>query len=105
MNKYVKGLYAHQATGAAVLLPHFMGLLASALCKAQCNLPKGSVSCKEALAVAHRNGERCYEAELYRLKGPKLLTGGSNRSSCPANGVRWKDHCRCYKFIGYRRRD
>ena len=27
----------------------------------------------EALAVADRNGERCYEAELYRLKGELLL--------------------------------
>jgi len=27
----------------------------------------------EALALVHRTGERCYEAELYRLKGELLL--------------------------------
>jgi predicted ATPase len=30
----------------------------------------------EALALVHRTGERCYEAELYRLKGELLLQGG-----------------------------
>ena len=27
----------------------------------------------EALAVAEKNGKRCYEAELYRLEGELLL--------------------------------
>jgi predicted ATPase len=30
----------------------------------------------EALMLVHRTGERCYEAELYRLKGELLLQGG-----------------------------
>ena len=30
----------------------------------------------EALALVHHTGERCYEAELYRLKGELLFQGG-----------------------------
>ncbi len=62
-----------------MLLPHFMGLLASALCKAR-QPAEGLRVLQEALAVAHRNGERCYEAELYRLKGELLLAAATDRA-------------------------
>jgi DNA-binding winged helix-turn-helix (wHTH) protein/predicted ATPase len=74
-----RGLVAHQATGAAVLLPHFMGLLAGALCKAG-QSAEGLRVLEEALAVAHRNGERFYEAELYRLKGELVLAASTDRA-------------------------
>jgi predicted ATPase len=73
------GIGAHQATGAAVLLPHFMGLLAGGLCKAR-QPAEGLRVLEEALAIAHRNGERCHEAELYRIKGELLLATSTDRA-------------------------
>ena len=74
-----RGLVAHQATGAALLLPHFMGLLAGALCKAG-RPAEGLCVLEEALSVADRNGERFYEAELYRLRGELLLAASADRA-------------------------
>src|SRR5262249_36756706 len=34
----------------------------------------------EALAITHRNSERFYEAELYRLKGELVLAGSTANS-------------------------
>jgi DNA-binding winged helix-turn-helix (wHTH) protein/predicted ATPase len=74
-----RGLLAHQATGASVLLPHFMGLLAGALCKTG-RPAEGLRVLEEGLAIADRNGERFYEAELYRLKGELVLAALSDRA-------------------------
>ena len=35
----------------------------------------------EGLAIANKNGERFYEAELYRLRGELLLMQGGSRGS------------------------
>jgi len=64
---------ANQATGVQVVRPHFLALLAEALNKAG-QAGEGLRVLEEALAVADRNGERYYQAELYRLKGELLLT-------------------------------
>jgi predicted ATPase len=40
---------------------------------------EGLLILDEALEVAHRNGERYYEAELYRLKGEVLLGHAARR--------------------------
>jgi len=74
-----RGLAAHQATGAGVLLPHFMGLLAGALSQAG-RSAEGLSALGEALAITHRNSERFYEAELYRLKGELVLAGSTANS-------------------------
>jgi len=67
-----RGLAAHRATSTAVLLPHFLALLAEALSKSgQCE--EGLRISDEALAAAYRTGERYYEPELYRIKGEVLL--------------------------------
>jgi predicted ATPase len=50
-----------------------LALLAQALDKAHQTEERLSLL-GEGLAVAHRKGERNYEAELYRLKGELLLT-------------------------------
>ena len=42
----------------------------------------------EALALVHHTGERCYEAELYRLKGELLLQGGT-RHKTPGTQQQW----------------
>jgi predicted ATPase len=49
----------------------------------------------EALACAHTTGERCYEAELYRLKGELLLQSGAqglvSGVSTPDAGLQTRD--------------
>jgi predicted ATPase len=74
-----QGLAAHQATGTELLRPHFLGLLAEALDKARQSEEALRVV-DEALALADRNGERYYQAELYRLKGELLLMQSTGRT-------------------------
>src|SRR5262249_38816559 len=63
-----EGLAAYQETGTEVIRPHFLALLADALDKTRKSEEALRVV-EEALAVARSNGERYYQAELYRLKG------------------------------------
>src|SRR5262249_708450 len=72
-------------TGAEVLCPHFLALLVSALCKAE-QFDEGLLVLEEALSIASRNGERCYEAELYRLKGELLLLKSEDQFKVTAAG-------------------
>ncbi len=73
-----RGLAAHQATGAEVTRSHFMALLAEALGKARQH-EEGLRILEDALLLIHRNGERYYQAELYRLKGELLLMQSTGR--------------------------
>jgi len=66
------GLAGHQGTGTQLLSPHFLALLAEALAEAH-QAEEGLRVLEEALAAADHTGERCYQAELYRLKGELLL--------------------------------
>lgn len=66
-----KGLEALQATGTEFVRPHFLALLADALAKAG-HYDEGLNVLEDALSLI-RNGERYYEAELYRLKGELLV--------------------------------
>jgi DNA-binding winged helix-turn-helix (wHTH) protein/predicted ATPase len=74
-----RGLAAHQATGTELLRPHFLGLLAEALHIAGQD-KEALLILDDALALADRNSERYYEAELYRLKGELLLMGAAGRA-------------------------
>ena len=72
LDQISQGISDHRATGAEVLCPHFLALLAEAFSgsgqtQKQLNL------LDEALLIADRTGERFYQAELYRLKGEVLL--------------------------------
>jgi predicted ATPase len=67
-----QGLAAHQATGAQVMCPHFMALLADALGRTG-QTDEGLHILESALLMVDRTGERYYESELYRLKGKLLL--------------------------------
>ncbi len=73
-----RGLAAHQATGAEVTRSHFMALLAEALGKARQH-EEGLRILEDAHLLIHRNGERYYQAELYRLKGELLLMQSTGR--------------------------
>jgi predicted ATPase/class 3 adenylate cyclase len=68
-----QGLAAWGATGAKVIRPYGLTLLAEASVRVgQCEV--GLTLLAEALAVIDETGERRWEAELYRLKGELLLT-------------------------------
>ena len=73
-----QGLAALQAMGAEVARSHFLALLAEALGKSG-QAEEGLRVLEEALVVAHRSGERYYQAELYRLKGELLLEVSTGR--------------------------
>lgn len=83
MEQMGEGLAAHRQTGAEVILPHFLALLVEAFAKAG-QVEEGLRVLDEALAVIHRNGERYYLAELYRIKGDLLLLQATERRLSPA---------------------
>lgn len=67
-----EGLAAWRATGAELLRPYFLALLAEAYSKAgQAN--GGLNILDEALATIQITGERWWEAEIHRLRGELLL--------------------------------
>jgi predicted ATPase len=75
MRQIRQSLAAHRATGAEAGQPYALAFLARAYGQAGQG-HKGQQVLDEALTLVHRTGERCYEAELYRLKGELLLQGG-----------------------------
>jgi len=75
MQQIRQGLAAHRTTGAEAGQPYALAFLARAYGQ-EGQSDKGQQVLDEALALVHQTGERCYEAELYRLKGELLLQGG-----------------------------
>ena len=73
------GLAALRATGTGLWQSQFMALLASAYGETG-QIQEGLRVIDEALAASARNGERFYEAELYRLKGQLTLQKSEVRS-------------------------
>jgi predicted ATPase len=67
-----QGLAAYRATGAELERPHWCALLAEA-CGRVGQAEEGLTVLAETLAVVEENGDRYYEAELYRLKGELTL--------------------------------
>jgi predicted ATPase len=67
-----QGLAAWRVTGAELSLPESLASLAQAYGRAG-QVEEGLGLIAEALALVDKNGERCWEAELYRLKGELLL--------------------------------
>jgi class 3 adenylate cyclase/predicted ATPase len=67
-----QGLAAWQATGAEILRPFYLALLAEA-CGKVGQIEEGLGVLAEALAVVDKTGECWWEAELYRLKGELTL--------------------------------
>lgn len=67
-----QGIAAWRATGAGVLEPHYLAVLAEAYRKAG-QTQEGLSVLAEAMEARYRTGERAREAELYRLKGELLL--------------------------------
>ncbi|MEW6296361.1 MAG: adenylate/guanylate cyclase domain-containing protein, partial [Thermodesulfobacteriota bacterium] len=67
-----QGLATYQATGAELARPYFLALLAEAYGKVG-QAEEGLGVIAEAMRAMTKNGERQYEAELYRLKGELML--------------------------------
>lgn len=66
-----QGLADLQATGGALRLPYYLALLAEVYAQAG-QIQTSLTTLDEALAVAAKNEDCWYEAELYRLKGELL---------------------------------
>jgi len=79
-----QGLTAWHGTGAQLLRPHFLALLAEAQGHAQSEETARVLD--DAIAAAESTGERCYEAELYRLKGEHLFRHGNEQGLAGAEG-------------------
>jgi predicted ATPase len=75
-----QGLTACQATGAALLRPYLLALLAEAH-EIQGEPEKGLTALTEALALVDTTGERWYEPELHRLQGALLLQQSSDNQA------------------------
>lgn len=76
-----QGLAAYRATGSQAWLPYFLGLQAETYLRATRH-SDGLVVVSEALAVGETTGERCWQAELNRIKGELLLAASpENRAS------------------------
>jgi DNA-binding SARP family transcriptional activator/predicted ATPase len=67
-----EGIDAFRATGSEFACPYMLALLAALYAKAR-RAEQGLAALDEALALVNSNGERWYEAELYRLRGELLL--------------------------------
>ncbi len=67
-----RGMEAYWATGAELLRPYLVSLLAEALAETG-SMERGLALLDEALEAVEKTGERFYEAELYRQKGELLL--------------------------------
>ena len=67
-----ESIAALRAMRSEITFPHFLALLAEALGQAG-EIETGLAAVAEALEIAHRTGDSCYEAEVYRLQGELLL--------------------------------
>ena len=74
------GLAALARMNSELSRPHFLALLADALCR-RGRRDAGLSVVAEGLACVDRTGERYYLAELYRIQGELLLTGEPSRDA------------------------
>ena len=83
-NEIREGMAGWHSTGAQLLRPHFLALLAEATPRDDDAL----VLLDQARALVQATGERCYEAELSRLRGERIL-----RRAGGADDVRTAETC------------
>jgi predicted ATPase len=72
MAQLQQGLTALRETGSSVRQPYYLALLAEA-CGHRKQADEGLGVLSEAFANMEKTGERCWEAELHRLRGQLLL--------------------------------
>ena len=74
-----QGLATWQATGAKLMAPHFLTLLAATIPPADDEDP-GLRVLDDALVVVEATGEHIYKAEVCRLRGERLLRGAPDEA-------------------------
>jgi predicted ATPase len=74
------GLAAYRATGAELLMPHHLALLASA-CEIAGQIEEAMTLLDDALRALERTGERRLAAELNRDRGELLLRQGHSEAA------------------------
>jgi predicted ATPase len=67
-----QGIVDYRSTGAEIVRPFWMALLAESYAKAG-RAEKGLSVLADALTLVHTTGEHCFEAELYRLTADLIL--------------------------------
>jgi len=68
----LQGLGAFRGSGAEIRVPSYLGMVADAYTRLG-RFEDAREALDEALSVAEKNDDRCYEAELHRLRGELLL--------------------------------
>jgi predicted ATPase len=79
-----RGIAGVRSTGAEIVLTVDLCMLAEQYGKAGRH-GEGLAVVAEALALAEKGGERCWEAELYRVKGELLRGAGAEASEAEAS--------------------
>jgi class 3 adenylate cyclase/predicted ATPase len=80
IEQITQSLTAYRVTGAELLRPYFLALLADV--HGTLGEPEaGLTALAEALTLAETTGERWYESEIHRLKGALLLQQNSNNQA------------------------
>jgi class 3 adenylate cyclase/predicted ATPase len=91
-----EGIAAFRATGADVMVPYFLGLLAEA-CEKAGQFNEGLDALAEAQAVIDRGGECWWEPELSRVKGLitlRLAEGSDSAAETRESAQRYFDEAR-----------
>jgi predicted ATPase len=78
-----EGIATTRATGAELLVPNSLAMLADACGKAG-RVEEGLAALAEALATTRRTGERWSEAEVHRLEGELLRMQGADEAEVEA---------------------
>jgi DNA-binding SARP family transcriptional activator len=78
---------AFKASGARLRLPYYLGLLAQ-VCGRADRVEDGLAAVDEAMAASREHNERWWDAELHRLRGELLITGGADANDAEAAYVR-----------------
>jgi serine/threonine protein kinase/predicted ATPase len=83
----LKGYGAFRATGAEVRVPSYLGMLGDAYTQSA-RFEDALKALNEGLAVAEKNDDRSYEAELHRLEGELLLAESPDKTAAASDCFR-----------------
>ncbi len=72
-----ESIAAFKASGARLRLPYYLGLLAE-VCGRAGRADDGLAAVEEGMAASRAHNERWWDAELHRLRGELLLSGGAD---------------------------
>jgi len=86
IRKIRESIATHNARGSMISTSQYLAVLADANAKAG-RIEEGLHSVTKGLDFVNANGERHYEAELYRLKGELLLAQAADDENLLANSI------------------